>query len=181
MIFLLLPEHRVTREKLMELLMPLSTEMPLIQLVICLSQCLYSAMTGGVSCLLQLFPHLDMTLTTPAGRARAWPLNSLWFLESLGGFFPQHMQGPNTQLWPPGCATGSCFFPSALGKAALLHAALMAVLCLVNTCTSLCKPSSAMWSLPGRHRKHFIATMDGVANNTEQKAWGVANHQQMTF
>lgn len=78
-------------------------------------------------------------------------------------------------------AMGFCCFPSALGKA---HTALMAVSFLVNTCTPPCEPSPAMWSLPGRHGKLgklLIATMYGAANNTEQKAWGVANHHQMTF
>lgn len=117
-----------------------------------------------------------------AGRARACTLNSLWFLESLGSFLLQHMQGPKTLLWLHGCAIRSYCFPSALGKdSELLHAALMAVLCLVNTCTSPCKASPAMWSLPERHRKLIMATMCGVANNTEQKARGVANHHQMTF
>lgn len=40
--------------------------------------------------------------TSPAGRARACLLSSLWFLESLGGILPQHMQGSKTLLpWGP--------------------------------------------------------------------------------
>lgn len=124
--------------------MPPSTEVPLVQSAICLSFCLYSGVTGTVSCL--LFPHLDMTFTNPAGRARAWSLSSFWFPESLGGFLPETMQGPKQLLWPQGCATGSCCFPSAMGKAAPLHAALMAVLCLVNACTSVQTQSSSVVS-----------------------------------
>lgn len=65
----------------------------------------------------------------------------------------------------------------------VLPAGLTAGLCLVNTCTSLCKPSPMLWSLPGSHRKHLIATICWVANNTKQKVWGVADpdHHQMTL
>lgn len=111
----------------------------------------------------------------PGHRAPSDP----WSL--LGGFLSRHVQSLKMLLRPHGYATQACCFPSALGKAAVLPAGLTAVLCLVNMCTSLCKPSPMLWSLPGSYRKHLIATISWVANNTKQKVWGAADHHQMTF
>lgn len=95
-------------------------------------------------------------------------------LEASWGVLSLPHAGPENIVAATWLCHAGLLLPLSLGKAAVLPAGLTAVLCLVNPCASL-------WSLPGSHRTHLIATVRWVANNTKQEVWGVADDCQMIF